>query len=508
MAIKYFTARELDKGINKQFPSTMVLWADGRNVRFTPGYVSKTLGKGFLASATGGMPVRAIFTFVGTDGAVRSIVCCDSAVLAYNVYFTPIVSLTGPSGPGIIDFAIELVASQAGVITPSPAPTGGASDVWQFELVAGLPILSNGKDAIWKWPSYAGVLVPLIGAPTWAKRISNCMHRLVASNLEDGGNAYTGRVKWTEPGNPENWTIDTTGKAGRFDIVGYNTGVAALANIKSQVAGGSKMFFFTERGLWLCDYAQAVKQFVEIDPDAEILSPMAACWWRGHVYYLGKKDVYRTTGGISEPIGLPIRDDLFGSLNASCLSTAFVFPVPSKREIWFCVATGSNTSPDTAYIFNEELKVWSIEDVNFLCHGEVGFEGIPYDAVGTAQGNILRLDAGFNDNGVAIDGVIETGDLTFELPDVMKKVSEVIPDLAVQGTVSELMVQVGVRNRLADDIKWSDPVAFTIGVSERCDFSGFRKEGKIVRLRFYSDQKDAPWSLAGFTVKYETGGTR
>lgn len=136
----------------------------------------------------------------------------------------------------------------------------------------------------------------------------------------------------------------------------------------------------------------------------------------------------------------------------------------------------------------------------------------PYDIVGDAFGNILRMDGGFNDlAGVTvqpINGVVETGDLSFDLPDVMKKVAEVIPDLAVQDTVSELMVQVGVRNRLADDIKWSDPVAFTIGVSEKCDFDSFRKEGKIVRLRFYSDQKDAPWSLAGFTVKYETGGTR
>jgi hypothetical protein len=133
---------------------------------------------------------------------------------------------------------------------------------------------------------------------------------------------------------------------------------------------------------------------------------------------------------------------------------------------------------------------------------------IPYDIIGDVFGNILRMDTGFNDNGVAIDGFIETGDLSFDLPDVMKKVAEVIPDLAVQTLVTELMVQVGVRNRLADDIKWSDPVPFTIGVSERCDFNGFRKEGKLVRIRFYSDQKDSPWSLAGFTVKYEIGGTR
>jgi hypothetical protein len=374
MAVKYFTMKDVAQGLNTQLPSSLVHWSTGRNVRFTPGYVSKTLGKTFLAQTPGGLPVRAVFTFVGTDGVVRAIVCCDSAVFAYNVFYTPIVSSSG-SGIGIIDFAVELVASQMMVITPSPAPTGGASDIWQFELVSGLPILSNGKDAIWKWVSYGGTLTALDGAPTYAKRISSCMHRLVVSNILEGGYTYPGRVRWTEPGNPENWTIDTTGKSGRFDIVDYNSSVEALANIKAQIARGSKIFFFTERGLWWCDFAQATKQFIEADPEAEILSSRALCSLNGSIYWLGKKDAYRTIEGQAVPIGLPIRDNLFDNLNGYAHATAFVFPVRSKGEVWFCVATGSNTVPDTAYIYNEELKNWTISDVNFLCHGEAGFEG-------------------------------------------------------------------------------------------------------------------------------------
>jgi hypothetical protein len=134
------------------------------------------------------------------------------------------------------------------------------------------------------------------------------------------------------------------------------------------------------------------------------------------------------------------------------------------------------------------------------------------EIVGTAAGYILQTDSGNNDYAsaaaTAIDGRIESGDLDFGLPDHMKRVAEVIPDLKVQSEVSEIMIQVGVHNRLADDIKWSDPVAFTIGASEKSDFNGFRKEGKHIRIRFYSNLKDAPWSLAGYTIKYELGGTR
>jgi len=98
--------------------------------------------------------------------------------------------------------------------------------------------------------------------------------------------------------------------------------------------------------------------------------------------------------------------------------------------------------------------------------------------------------------------------MTFGTPDRMKRISDVIPELAEQDTVSELMVQVGVRNRLSDDIRWSDAVPFTIGVSEKTDFNGFRKEGKYVRIRFYSNLLTSPWVLSGYTIKYEEGGTR
>ncbi|TFH32259.1 MAG: hypothetical protein E4G97_02820 [Deltaproteobacteria bacterium] len=489
MAMKDFRFKEVDKGINRQLPSSMVHWSTGRNVRFKPGIARKTPGKAFLKTVPGALPVRDAFTFIGTDGALRTIVCCDTAIYAYTA-----------------DFA------SYSDITPTITPTGGADNVWEFALVGGLPILSNGKNAIWKWAAYNTILTPLTGAPTYGKRICNVLHRLVVWDISESGYTYTGRVRWTEPGDPENWTIDSTDKAGYFDIMGYNTGVSAMANIKAQIASGARLFCFTERGLWVSDFAQVTKQFFEKDPEAEILASRAVCRLKGHVYWLGKKDIHRSQGEQTEDIGLPIRDELFDHLNASYLHTAFAFPMLSEGEVWFCVATGSNTVPDTAFVFNEELKNWTILDIDFTCQGEAGILGLTTDIIGTANGDILRLDSGNNAYAsavaTAIEGVIETGDMDFDFPNNVKKVCEIIPDLEVQDEVSELLVQVGVRNRLADDIKWSDPVPFTIGASERCDMDGFRREGKWVRVRFYSNQLGSPWALNGFTIKYSVGGNR
>ena len=487
--IKDQTFRDLDVGLAPQLPSSKIVWATGRNVRFTPGYVSKSLGKTYLATTDGALPVRDAFTFIGTDGVVRTIVCCDAQVFAFNSDF-----------------------SASSDITPAITPTGGASDLWQFALVSGLPILTNGKNAIWKWAAYNTILTPLAGAPTFAKRISSVLHRLVVSNISEGGFVYPGRTRWCEPGNPENWTIGTDGKAGYHDILNYNTIASALVNIVAQVTHGERIFYFTERGVWSSDFSQATKQFRLIDQEAEIMGPRAACRLKGHVYFIGKKDIHRTSGQLTEDIGLPIRDELFKSVNPDALAAAFAFPVLSTGEVWFCVPTGSSTVPDTAFVYNEELKNWTILDVNFTCHADSDTTAIPAEIVGNANGDLLQLDLGDNDFSAsayqAVDGQIESGDMSFDLPNNMKKVAEVIPDLKAQDTVCELLVQVGVRNRLADDIKWSDPGTFTIGSSEKVDFSGFRKEGKWIRIRFYSNQKDTPWSLSGYTIKYEIGGTR
>jgi hypothetical protein len=486
MPVKPFTFNDVDKGIATQFPSTKIAWATGNNVRISPGYVSKTLGRSLVASLPSTPAIRAMFTFIGTDGAVRTIVCCDAKVFAYDYMFGSYVD-----------------------ITPSPAPTGAATDTWQFDLVAGLPILSNGKDIIWKWSSYTGVLTALSGAPTWAKRISSCMNRIVVSNLREGGYTYPGRVRWPETGNPENWTIDTTNKAGRHDIMSYSGGIEAHANIKAQITRGHEVFFFTERGLWKADFAAAVRNFICVNPATEILSSKALFKKEETIYFIGKNDLYWTGGGDPTAFGLPIRDELFDNLNASAIATAFVFAPYLTDEVWFCVATGANTTPNKAFVYNTETKSFSIHDVDFSCHAEALYTGVPYDVVGNAAGQILQLDSGFNTAaGLAIDGRIETGDLDFGLPNNAKTIAEVIPHLETQDTVSELMVQIAVKNRMADDLRWSDPVPFTIGVSEKCDFNGFRKGGKFVRIRFYSNLPTSPWKMSGYTINYEVGGTR
>ena len=507
---------KVDVGINSTMPSDRVTWATGRNVRFTPGYVSKTLGKTALATlAIASLPVRASFTFMDYAGNMYTVVCCDAYVYAANGDFTAFSD-----------------------ITPTSAPTGGASDIWEFTIVAGLPILTNGKDAVWSWADPDAKLSVMTGVPL-AKHLGCSMHRLVCSNVYENGQWYPGRIKWSEMGNPFNFVIDTTKKAGRFDIVNYAGGPDTQHNIVCQVLDGPKAYFFTERNLWTSDFSQSTKQFVILDHKVEIISPRAACVRDGVLYAAAKDDFWKYP---KQSIGLPIRTEYLAGIASAYMGQAFCFDMITASEIWFCVTTAANTSPDTAYVWNWELQNWTICDCDFSCHA-VAYPPATYaawinnssatvtwvnttpatikwlmarynakakDIVGDSASHLLNADTGFNAistalAAVAINGLIESGDMPLGARPFEKIMEELYPDILKQTQTNSLMIQIGVRDTMQHSISWGQAVAFRIGTDYLADVRSYAAQGAYVRIRFYTNVVDSPWSMGSYSFFYRNG---
>jgi len=244
---------------------------------------------------------------------------------------------------------------------------------------------------------------------------------------------------------------------------------------------------------------------------------------------MGTDDFYKVEEGV-ESFGLPIQNIVFANLNKSKIRRAFAFYKPSTDEIYFCYPTASNEYPDTAAIFNRQVKNWSFEDVDYTCHtyawqqtayswdtipfgswdeitdsswDEMDKTGvIPYEIAGNSSGLILKLDDGYNNNDVAIQGYIETGD--FYRPDAKLLILAVESFLKPQTTKNAFFIQVGARDSLHHDIRWSVPKPVMIGSTS--EITSFQK-GNYVRLRFYTDEKDSPWILEGYKMfRNEIGG--
>ncbi len=497
-------------GIVTNAPTTDVVWSTGRNVRFKPGCVYKTLGKTLLTTVPNSLPIRAMFTFRAYDNVFRTIVCCDTKVYSYSEEFGTYSD-----------------------ITPSPAPDSESTDIWQFALVGGLPMLTNGVDGIWKWASLGSALQKM-SIPK-AKYMINSMHRLLLGSVTENGYNYPARARWSKSTKPEIFTIGKEGKGGRADFIKMTgDGIEALERIVGFSNYKNKVLVHTEQNIYAMDYYQSPYDYQStiFAEGVGLVGARAVTKDKYGINYLtGQEDFYMITD-IASPIGFPIRNSVFPNLNKDAIRTAFSFYKPDTKEIFNCVPVNSG-SPNKAYIYNTELKNWSICDVDYTCHtynfkqdisswdnltfgswdeitdsqwDKLSENGVlPYSVVGDSSGNIFKLDDSANNNGEAIEAYIETGDMLFDNPVFSKNITEIFPSVKPQSADTQLLIQVGTRESLHQQIEWSNPMAYTIGVDEKADFLS---NGKYVRLRFYTNQLDAEWILDGYYLNYTLGGLR
>ena len=156
-----FDQAEKNPGIVTNMPTNRVHWSSGRNVSFAPGLVFSIPGKELIDN-TITTPVRAAFTFKGWDGNLRTIICTDSEIKCLT--YSGVATVTD--------------------ITPTPPPTSGSQDVWECSIVAGLVVVTNGKDGVWKWGDYTAPLEPLAGAPVVCRHIGTWMRRFVFADFQ------------------------------------------------------------------------------------------------------------------------------------------------------------------------------------------------------------------------------------------------------------------------------------------------------------------------------------
>ena len=491
-------------GIVTNAPTRQVKWAMGRNVRFIPGAVAKNMGKSLLATTPSSAPIRNMFTFKGYDGVYRTLVCCDNKIYAYSA-----------------DFATRTD------ITPTPAPSMGSNAVWVFTLIGGMPIISNGGyDQRWMWVDFSVPMTTVTNAPHIIRAMITDQNRLLVGNILDTTYDYPSQVKWSEDNAPTSWAMDQTQKADLESLVNPKGRMDAREVVKAFGFHEKRIGIWTERNIWFSDPIDSPAQH-SIDiwhPDVGLISPRLIVTVLGHNYFMDWKDIYDLGPEGLVSLGFDLRNFIFPNLNQSALANNFAFYRPWTREVYFCIATGSNTSPDTAIVFNTELKNLSICDVDYNAHNyswlqsttswdtlpygpwdaatdsdwnDISKTGvIPYEVVGNASGQMLKMDSTFNNNGAAIEAYIETGD--FGEADSRLFMYRFVPHFKLIASKQPVMIQVGKREELSQDIKWSIPYPVTMGVDHA---AYFKETGRYNRFRIFTDQLDSPFILEGFQAE-------
>ncbi len=345
--MKSFTFNQAEKnsGIVTNMPSTNVAWAIGNNVRFTPGRVSKTKGKALLASLPSVMPIKATFSFMGFDNVYRTIICSDSIIYAYKDNFT----------------------SHAD-ITPVVPISSGLNVQYEFTLVGGILVITNGVDPVWIWSNYSGVLQPASILPTAVKHITSQGYRLIMGGTTSDGVFRKGRIMWTFPATPTQSAFDRKAKTGQFDLIDDSSGTEVFEDIQAFSSRGSNFNIYTKNNVFSATEQGTPRDysFNKVSTQIGLMSSKMLVVVDGIDYFMDTNDFY-VMGNPPQPIGFPIRDQVFPKLNQNVIPLNFAFYKPDTFEIWFCVALDSSLLPNTAFILDIETKGWSINDVDYNC---------------------------------------------------------------------------------------------------------------------------------------------
>jgi hypothetical protein len=349
-----------------------------------------------------------------------------------------------------------------------------------------------------------------------------------------------------------------------------NAGSNINGSIFGVVAVGELGVILKERSIQSMQYVgrNSGTFFIRLEiPDEGPISKNAWCrMGENRIAFVGHKELYAYSGGqMLTPIAQQHTQEVFAEMDRSRADEIVLAHVESKQELWFVypTLTGSDlkvmiynykfgsvaidyydkaalgsisavgevdweTAPtwdslsDTLYWENETRKWYELVDEGLRRYPLIGVSAAPADpALGeepdTTVPRILlhgrkysRAD-GDNCNPEAYTALAETQDFDFGDGSVWKYADTLQLDLEVDEHLARpmyLYVQLGARNSLDSDIRWSTPARVECsGNGQVTTKVNIRMAGRFLRLRFYSNAIDTQWRVAGFKLIARPGGT-
>lgn len=284
------------------------------------------------------------------------------------------------------------------------------------------------------------------------------------------------------------------------------------------------------------------------------------------IAFVGHKELYGYAGGqVLMPIATQHTQEVFKELDRSRADEIVLGNVESRQELWFVYPSLSGSDlkvmiynykfgsvtvdyydkarfgsisalgevdwelaptwaslAETLFWEDETRKWYEMVDEGLQRYTLIGVSAAPSDpALGeTADTTVPRVFLhGRKYSRTAADNCVEesytalaeTQDFDFGDPAVWKYAETLQLDLEVDEHLDRpkyLYVQLGARNSLDSDIRWSTPSKVEVsGNGQVTTKVNIRMAGRFLRVRFYSNQVGAEWRVAGFRLIARPGGT-
>lgn len=254
--------------------------------------------------------------------------------------------------------------------------------------------------------------------------------------------------------------------------------------------------------------------------------PNSLVTFEGKVIFLSSEGVYSFDGTGVKELSTKIRP-LFKNMNPTYMHMSEVHRDPDKKQIWFCVATGSSTTKNTVYVYDYELDNWTVfsltcsaisyladettktygdldvtysqETQSFDSYNVVGGDSV---IIGFLSGTIHQFGTSPSDNGTAIASSWKSVWLDAENPIINKRLVRMTLIIGRKSTGSLLLdLQEDWKNDdVVDSIQgWSGTQTISMTGVSTADLLEKRvdktRQARAFQVVLSGDSSGNPWSV-------------
>jgi len=262
--------------------------------------------------------------------------------------------------------------------------TGDEDDQFCSTTYEDLFIVTNGKDAIQKWNGAAwAALGGMAGPPAiTAKCLAPYYSHLVLGHTIEAATACPHRIRWSDTGDPEDWT---TGTAGYFDLNDTVDWVVTL------VPMSDRLYIFKERSIWELIYVGGTRIYTArmVVDGVGTYAPNSVHCLGDEIIFFGSDNVYMFDGtpdlrGLGDSLYPLLYDTESKIVNLTKINRASSLHTEETEDYLLVLPTISD-EPDWMIKYNLGNKNWSQRALSATCLGyySVGNWEAWNDVVGT-----------------------------------------------------------------------------------------------------------------------------
>lgn len=246
-------------------------------------------------------------------------------------------------------------------------------------------------------------------------------------------------VRWSDQGDPTNWTPSPTVQAG-YSYLSHGSEIVTALQARQE------LLVWTDSSVYSFQYvgAPVVWSPQLVGENVSLAGENAVAYANGVAYWMGVDKFYKYDGR-SQTLNCDLRQFVFESINKSQFSQVCAGTNEGFNEIWWFYCSGTSIEIDSYVVYNYiepngsgGQGIWYYGTMSRTAWLDSGLRSNPIAA--TYDNNIVNHESGLDDNttgtAVAIEAYIASAEFDIEDGDRFGFVWRILPDVKFVGSTA------------------------------------------------------------------------